>query len=77
MIKFLHDCLLIKNTLVIGDLHIGYEKAMMKSGILMPEIQVKDILEDLEKILNKIKIERKKIKKIIFLGDIKHFFNYI
>ncbi len=62
--------------LAIGDLHIGYEKAMMKSGILMPEIQVKDILEDLEKILNKIKFEGKKVKKIIFLGDIKHFFNY-
>ncbi len=65
-----------KGILAIGDLHIGYEKAMMKSGILMPEIQVKDILEDLEKIINKIRLEGKKIKKIIFLGDIKHFFNY-
>ena len=62
--------------LAIGDLHIGYEKEIIKSGVLVPEIQVKEILRDLEKIINRIKFEGKKIKKIIFLGDIKTFFNY-
>jgi metallophosphoesterase superfamily enzyme len=29
--KFLHDCLLIKDTLVIGDLHIGYDERFGRS----------------------------------------------
>ena len=40
-----------KGILAIGDLHIGYEKMMLKSGIMVPEIQVKDILGDLEKVM--------------------------
>ncbi len=60
--------------LVIGDLHIGYEYMLQQSGILIPERQVKEIIGDLEKIFNKLK--DKKIKKIIFIGDIKHSFGF-
>lgn len=65
-----------KGILAIGDLHIGFEKMIIKSGIMVPEIQVKDILKDLEKVINKIKLGEKKLKKVIFLGDIKHYFTY-
>ena len=54
-----------KGILTIGDLHIGYEKMMMKSGITAPEIQVKDILEYLEKVINKIRLSGYKLKKEI------------
>jgi len=62
--------------LAIGDLHVGYEHALIESGILIPEQQVKDIIEDLRKIIEEIKIKRFVLKKIVFLGDIKHYFNY-
>ncbi len=65
-----------KGILAIGDLHIGYEKMMLKSGIMVPEIQVKDILGDLEKVINRIILSGHKLKKIVFLGDIKHSFTY-
>ena len=62
--------------LAIGDLHIGYEHALIKSGFQIPETQIKDTIKDLGKIINKIKEKKYKLKKIIFLGDIKHFFGY-
>lgn len=62
--------------LVIGDLHIGYEHMLQQSGVLIPERQVSDIIEDLKKIIEKLKSKNKEVKKIIFIGDIKHFFNY-
>src|SRR3989338_8681821 len=62
--------------LAVGDLHVGYEQSLIESGILMPEMQVKEIIEDLEKIINEIKNQGFQLKKIVFLGDIKHYFNY-
>jgi hypothetical protein len=62
--------------LVIGDLHLGYEHSVRQSGILIPENQIKEVISDLEKTFTKIKLINKKLKKIIFLGDIKHSFGY-
>ena len=62
--------------LVIGDLHIGYDYMIKQSGVLIPERQVKDIISDLKEIFNMIKKTGKEIKKIVFLGDIKHAFSY-
>ena len=62
--------------LVIGDLHIGYDYMIRQSGVLIPERQVKDIISDLKAILNKLKNSKNKVKKIVFLGDIKHAFSY-
>ena len=49
---------------------------MLRSGITAPEIQVKDILGDLEKVINKIRLSGHKLKKVVFLGDLKHYFTY-
>ena len=65
-----------KGILVIGDLHIGYEYQLQQSGVLVPEHQIKEMIEELKKIFEKIKKENKIMKKIIFLGDIKHSFAY-
>jgi len=62
--------------LAIGDLHIGQEHAIRKSGVLIPETQVKDVISDLDKIIKEIKKNDWKLKKVVFLGDIKHFFGY-
>lgn len=62
--------------LAIGDLHIGYEHALQQSGILLPENQVKEVINDLTEIINEIKKNNWKLKKVVFLGDIKHYFGY-
>jgi len=62
--------------LAIGDLHIGYEHGMKGKGVSLPETQPDEIINDLRKIIFDIGKKGHKLKKIVFLGDIKHFFNY-
>lgn len=63
-----------KGILAIGDLHIGYEYKLQQSGVLIPERQAEEIMEELKEIFKEI--GKKKIKKIVFIGDIKHSFSY-
>jgi hypothetical protein len=65
-----------KGILVIGDLHIGYEAMLRQSGVLVPERQVKDIINDLKNIFEIIKEKNNILKKIVFLGDLKHAFGF-
>jgi len=76
--KFINESLFFpeKGILVIGDLHIGYDFMLRQSGVLIPERQIKDILKRINNIFEKIKTKEYKIKKVIFLGDIKHSFSY-
>ena len=62
--------------LAIGDLHLGYEHMMKQLGVNLPETQTKEIIQDLKKIFSEIENKGHKVKKIIFLGDIKHYFGY-
>lgn len=64
--------LLIEGNLVVGDLHIGYEEMLNKSGQLVPRYQFEDIVQRFEKILDLVTVER-----IILNGDIKHQFGEI
>ena len=48
--------------LVIGDLHLGYDFMLQQSGVLIPERQVEEVIEELKKIFKTI--ESKKQKKI-------------
>lgn len=65
-----------KGILVIGDLHLGYEQMLRELGILVPEMQPKQLLKSLKRIMFEITTKNYKLKKVIFLGDIKHFFGY-
>jgi uncharacterized protein len=65
-----------KGILAVGDLHLGYEFKMQQSGLLVPEAQIKEIKEELKIIFNEIKEKKFKLKKIVFIGDIKHSFSY-
>lgn len=76
-IKFLHDCLLIHNSvLVLGDLHIGYEEHIAEKGIF-PRIQLKEIIEKLDSVFWNLSMKGISIKQIIILGDLKHEFGGI
>lgn len=65
-----------KGILAVGDLHLGYEYQLQQSGILVPETQIKEIKDELKDVFNEIKKRKLKLKKIIFIGDIKHSFAY-
>jgi len=62
----------VDHTLIIADLHIGYEEALNKQGVMVPRFQFKDLYERLEKMLKKAKPEI-----IVINGDIKHEFGRI
>lgn len=80
MIKYdlIDKCLFFpkKGILAIGDLHIGYEEALFGPHSLVFKKQVSEIVKNLKIIINEIKLKKNKIKKIIFLGDIKHSFGF-
>lgn len=61
-----------EKTLIISDLHIGIEESLNRQGILIPRSQFNDLLNKLKLILEKVKVER-----IIFNGDLKHEFGEI
>ena len=57
-----------RGVLVIGDFHIGYEESLVESGILVPEQQVNEVVENLKKIIERINKKRQKLRKLFFLG---------
>ncbi|MCD6367627.1 MAG: metallophosphoesterase [Candidatus Aenigmarchaeota archaeon] len=66
--KFLTNkpALITENSLVIGDLHLGIEYELYKSGFSLPS-SINKILEMIKTIL-----ESEKVEKLILLGDVKH-----
>ncbi|MFC1753430.1 metallophosphoesterase [Thermoproteota archaeon] len=62
----------IDKTLIMGDLHIGFEEALNKQGVMVPRFQFKDLVKRLENILKQAKPEM-----IVVNGDIKHEFGKI
>lgn len=72
--KFLHDCILLKDILVIGDLHIGYDERFGRS---IGQVQLENILEKLEGIFKQIKDLGVRVKRVVLLGDVKHVFSGI
>ena len=63
------------STLVIADVHIGYEEALNKQGILVPRLQFEEMSRRMENIFKSLK--HKKIERIIVNGDLKHEFSTI
>jgi len=59
-------------TLIIADLHIGYEEALNKQGVLIPRFQFKEISKKIENLFKELKI-----KRVIINGDLKHEFGEI
>ena len=67
--------LYLNSTLLIADVHIGYEEALNKQGILVPRLQFEEMARRMENIFKSLK--HKKIERIIVNGDLKHEFGTI
>lgn len=61
-----------KKVLIMADLHIGYEEALNKQGVLVPRFQHKELMQKLEAVIEKTKPET-----VIINGDLKHEFGAI
>ncbi len=59
-------------TLVLADLHIGFEEALAKQGVLVPRFQYKDMIDRLEQIFAQVHP-----KTVVLNGDLKHEFGGI
>jgi putative SbcD/Mre11-related phosphoesterase len=59
-----------QSTVVVSDLHIGYESVLEDSGLHLPRIQTSKMKEALEGI-----VERRSPKRFVILGDLKHEFS--
>lgn len=68
-------CLFLKKDkiVIVGDLHLGYEDGLIKSGISIPRTQLAETIA----IFNRVFEKTGKVKKIILLGDVKHYFGKI
>ncbi len=58
-----------EKTLIVGDLHLGYEGYLNERGWSFPKTQMEETLDVFARILKKVG----KLKKIILLGDVKHY----
>jgi len=63
-------CLVTGSTLIIADLHIGYESALENDGIHLPRMQGRLMSEKLIYLIDRFEIE-----KVVVLGDFKHEFS--
>lgn len=79
-IEYIGKCLLVetegkgkKRILVIGDLHLGYEEVLNKSGVFVS----RGLFEDLMNYLGEIFEEVGKVDEVVLLGDVKHDFGSI
>jgi len=64
-------------TLIIPDVHIGYEEYLNKKGILIPRHQYKLIMQNIKKIAKTAVEKYTNINSIVILGDLKHEFSRI
>lgn len=74
-IEIVDLALYFDSMLVISDVHIGYEEALNKQGIMVPRLQFGEIVRRMENIFRLLK--NKKIKRIVVNGDLKHEFGTI
>ena len=58
--------------LIVNDLHLGYEEALHRKGILVPKFQLQEIIKEMESIISQVKPT-----KIIVNGDLKHEFGTV
>ncbi len=74
-IEIVDLALYFDSTVVIADVHIGYEEALNKQGILVPRLQFEEIVNRINYIFKAL--NGNKIERIIVNGDLKHEFGTI
>ncbi len=71
-VKVTNDrCLILEDgpTVVLGDLHLGYESALEEEGMYIPRMNTQSIRDAINEILSEYEPRR-----VVLLGDIKHDF---
>jgi putative SbcD/Mre11-related phosphoesterase len=71
-VKVTNDrCLILEDgpTVILGDLHLGYESALEEEGIYIPRMNTESIRDAVNNILSVYEP-----KRVVLLGDIKHDF---
>ncbi|MEM2221337.1 MAG: metallophosphoesterase [Ignisphaera sp.] len=56
--------------IAIADIHLGFEEYMAEKGIYLPRMQLRKVLEYIERCLNTVKADT-----LIIVGDVKHLFD--
>lgn len=62
-----------RKTLVIADLHLGYEEALQRDGVLLPPGHLGKVKERLKRILHRLESEGSP-NRLVINGDLKHRF---
>lgn len=70
--EIINNALKIEDTLIISDLHFGYETTLNKQGLMIPYYQFDKIIDSIDNIQQKVNA-----RNIILNGDIKHNFGNI
>lgn len=67
------------NSIVIGDVHIGYEEALNRRGVMIPRHHFKDVVSIIEKVFQQLHLleNANRLESIIINGDLKHEFGNI
>lgn len=58
------------STLIVADIHLGYEEAMARTGVFLPRLQLPKALDTLKSLVGGLGVRR-----VIINGDLKHAFN--
>lgn len=70
--QIIGNALKIDDTIIISDLHFGYETSLNSQGLMIPQYQFDKVIDSIDAIQEKAKAD-----KIILNGDIKHNFGNI
>ncbi len=74
-VEIVNLALYLDNTLIISDVHIGYEEVLNRQGVLVPRLQFEDIAKSMQVIFSIL--QDRNIERIIVNGDLKHEFGTI
>ncbi|MBI4145594.1 metallophosphoesterase [Candidatus Woesearchaeota archaeon] len=67
----------VHETLVLSDLHMGFEESLNAQGVLVPRTHYKDLVDRLELIFAELKNRRQRVSQVVITGDLKHEFGGI
>ncbi len=84
-INFVGKCLLIgdekkskkighgERILVVGDLHLGYEEYLNRTGVFVSRVMFREMIEEFDRVFGRVG----KIDRVVLLGDVKHDFGHV
>lgn len=77
VMEFVGKCLVVKENgkriLVIGDLHLGYEEMLNRSGVFVSRKMFEEMISELDRVF----LKAGKVDSVILLGDVKQNFGSI